>query len=128
MPRMLTFGSWSKPAADKHRVGKRGVVVSGKDHDRHAGLGEQPSCASENVRAELIVLKGVAGQQQDVGSERLGSRQHRTQGCRAIAALGQSAILVDVQIRAVDRSPATYSARLDARAIRVVREAGHYFA
>ena len=36
-----------KPAADKNRVGKCWVVISGKKHDRQAGLGEQLSGAIE---------------------------------------------------------------------------------
>ena len=57
----------AEPAADKDRLGQRRVVVSGKDHNREPGLGEQPSGAIEDGRAELIVLKGVAGQQKNVG-------------------------------------------------------------
>jgi len=93
----------AKAAADKNRLGERRVVVSGKDHNREIGLGEQTPGAIEDDPAQLIVLEGVAGQQQDVGAQRLGGLQHRAQRRRAIAAMVSSAILVDMQIRAVDK-------------------------
>jgi len=88
-----------KPAADKDRVRKRRVVVSGKDHDRHACLGKQPSRAIENSPTELIILEGVAGQENNVGAHRPGGHEHRAQPGRPVAA---TAILVDMQIRGVD--------------------------
>src|SRR5215472_6917926 len=93
----------AKAAADKNRLGQRRVVISGKDHDREMGLGEQTLGAIEDGRAELIALEGVAGQKKDVGAQLLGGRQHRTQRCRAVAAIGCGAILIDMQIRAVDK-------------------------
>src|SRR5215831_9627309 len=92
-----------KPAADKNRLGERRVVVSRKDHDREMGLGEQTLGAIEDGRTELIALEGVAGQKKDVGTQRLCGRQHRAKGRRTIATFGRSAILIDMQIRAVDK-------------------------
>jgi hypothetical protein len=79
-------------------------MVSGEDHDRHAGLGEQLSRAIENSRAQLVVFKGVAGQQQDIGPQSPRRPEHDAQHRRPVAALGAgSAIFVDMQIRAVDK-------------------------
>ena len=40
-----------KPAADKNRIGKCGVVISGKKHHRQSRVGEQLSGAIEYGRA-----------------------------------------------------------------------------
>jgi hypothetical protein len=96
-------GQLAKPAADKDRLGQRRVMVPRKDHDREISFGEQPPSAIEDGRAELIILEGVASQQQDVGAQRPGGRQHRAQRDRAIAAMGDAAIFVDMQIRAVNK-------------------------
>jgi hypothetical protein len=55
-----------KPAADKNRVGKCRVVIARKKHDRQPRLGEQLRGAIEYRRAQLIILEGVAGQQNDI--------------------------------------------------------------
>jgi len=77
-------------------------------------------------------LVGSPGQQQDVGAQRPCGRQHRAQRCRAIPALGWGAVLVDMQIRAVDKydigsHSASYSVWRSTRAIRVVRAAAPLF-
>jgi hypothetical protein len=91
----------TKPAADKDRVGKRRVMVSGKNHDRETGFGKHPPGAVEDDRPQLVVLECVAGQQKDVGAQNPGGRQHRVQCRGSVAAMGHSAIF-DMQIRAVN--------------------------
>jgi len=89
----------SEPAADKDRVRKCRIVVPGKNHDREIGFGEQPSRAIEYDRAQLIILEGVPRQQNDIRPYRACGHLHRAQPRRPVAA---TAILVDMQIRAVD--------------------------
>ena len=92
-----------EPSADKDRVVKCRVVVSGKDHNREISLGEQTPGAFEDGSRELIVLEGVAGQQYDIGPHRLCGQEHQAQPSRTAAATGaSSAVLVDVQIRTVN--------------------------
>src|SRR5262249_1809323 len=96
-------GYLGEPAADKGRVRQSGVVVPRKDHNRDAGFAEQSPDSVEDGQAQLIVLEGVPGQQNDIGSQRSGLRQYGTQARRAAPTVeSRTAILVDIQIGAVD--------------------------
>jgi hypothetical protein len=92
-----------EPTTDKHRIRQSGIMVAGQDHDRHPRLGEPPSGSIENSRAQLIILEGIAGQQNDIRAQRLGGRKHGAQSGRAVAAMQRRhSAVVYVDVRAVD--------------------------
>ena len=82
-------------AAKENRIRQGRIVIAGQYHNRHIRLGEEPGGAVENSGAQLIALERVAGQQNEVGPERSGSRQHRSQPRSAPA-------LVNMDIGAMD--------------------------
>ncbi len=88
MPRMLTLGIAASSAAHEHAVGQRGVVVAGQDHHRSASLGKQLRGAGENRRGHAVVVKGIAGEQHEIGVGRARGGQHRGKAGDTVAVLG----------------------------------------
>jgi hypothetical protein len=64
------------PAANEHRIRQGRIVVAGQHQDRHPHLGEEPRRAVENSGAKLIALECIAGQQDQVRSQRSGGGEH----------------------------------------------------
>src|SRR5690348_882488 len=84
-----------EPATDKNRIQQGRIVIAWQDHDWGAGIREHPSYVIEHSGTELVVLKGIAGQKNDIGSPRSSSCQHTAEVGRVSA--------VDMNIRAVNQ-------------------------
>src|ERR1700726_4480404 len=81
-------------AANEYRIRQGRIVVAGQYQDRPPRLGEEPGRAVENSGAQLMALERIAGQQDQVCSQRSGSGEHGPQPPNATS-------VVDMDIRAV---------------------------
>ena len=60
------IGDPVEPAAEKDGIGQGGIVISRQDHDRERGVCEQLSRLSQDSGVELIILEGIAREQNDI--------------------------------------------------------------
>ena len=78
-------------------------MIAGQDHDRHAELAHHPGRVLEQRGWQAVVLKGIAGQDHEVGARRRSSGQHLAQNRQGIGAgLVGAVVGAQVEIRAVD--------------------------
>ncbi len=79
-------------------------MVAGKDHDGHAGIGQQPPGAVDHRRRDAVVVERVAGEQHDIGLAVACAGQHGGQAGGAVAVMGVGdAVVIDMQVGTVDQ-------------------------
>src|ERR1700722_3200699 len=80
-------GNGREAAADEDAVGQGGGVVAGQYHHGAGGIGQQAACAIQHAGGDAVVVEGVAGEQDDVGTRVAGGGENGGEAGGAIGVL-----------------------------------------